>query len=648
MHYYEVNVSGQSYHGHEALTYSSDHELPIGSVVSVPLRQKNVPGIVVRKTPKPRFAAKQVHQLLLENPLPHTSMQLMSWLKKYYPASIGAITSQFLPSNLLLREATRPSFTKFKSEKSVVLPALTTEQHNAVSTIIKEASGTWLLHGVTGSGKTRVYLELIKEALRDGKHCLILTPEIGLTSQLTETIASVVSAPTIVLHSGQSGKERRDAWLNVLYATEPVVVVGPRSALFAPFTNLGLIVVDEAHDGAYKQEQAPHYHALRVASYLALLHKARLVFGSATPLVTEYYLAEQKNIPILRLQRLATTASNTTSSVVTIVDQKDRSLFHKNGIISDTLIDAIGESLHNHEQSLVFLNRRGTARLIACQSCGWQAVCPKCDLPLTYHADQHIMRCHTCGHKQVVIMQCPDCKSTDIVYKSAGTKALADSLSKLFPHARIQRFDTDNLKTERLDALYNVVKSGEVDILVGTQVLIKGHDLPGLGTVGVIAADASLNFPDYTAEEQTFQLLTQVIGRVGRGHRSSNVVIQTFNSSALSLNAAVNKNWDEFYKQQLTEREHYLFPPFCFVLKLICRRKSSVSAEQTASKLAKSLATTYPQTQVLGPSPSFVAKTNNYFSWQIIIKSKQRGTLLEIIEHLPANWSFDIDPINLL
>lgn len=648
MHYYEVYISSQTYHGNGPLTYRSSESLAPGMVITVPLRKKPTPAIVVRKTIKPSFNTESILSINISRSLPNEMLRLLEWLFEYYPAPHGITAGLFLPPSLPKNEdAHKQESSHINADPVLVEPALTQDQktvlHAIQSTPLQQS---WLLHGDTGTGKTRVYVELIRNTLKNNRSCLVLTPEIGLTSPLEHIIKGSINNRVVVLHSKQTNAQRRNIWLEILHAKTPIIVIGPRSALFAPLKNIGLVIVDESHDAAYKQEQAPHYHALRVASRLAQIHKAKIVFGSATPLITEYYYAKQKNIPILRMSKIA--SGDTYGAKIQIVDITDRTNFSRSTIISNQIIKTISQCLHNGEQSLLFLNRRGTARQVSCQACGWQALCPKCDLPLTYHADRHRMQCHTCGYQHAIVTSCPACSQTDIIYKSAGTKALLSDLQRLFPDALVARFDTDNTKSESLDSQYTQIKDGKVQILVGTQMLIKGHDFPKLGMVGVLSADTSLNFPDYTAEEQTFQLVTQVIGRVNRGHRASNVVIQTQNSSNNVIHYAVNKKWSEFYLQQINERNRFNFPPFCFTLKLVCRRKTTVSAETTAAQLKEKLHLKYPTIEVLGPTPSFIAKSNSWFNWQLVIKSKERKILTEIISTLPANWRYDIDPINLL
>ncbi len=641
--YYEVLASSKRYHGTGALTYSYSQKLSIGSLVKVPLRNDDVVGIVVDKVTKPAFATKPVTEVLAFNIIPKTSLELLNWLQAYYPASLGSIVAQFLPSGL--DKSVKDNENDENLTKPITLPPLTSEQSNVINRINK--SGTFLLHGDTGTGKTRVYIELAKQELISGKDVLILTPEISLTPQLVSDFQSVFGSKVIVIHSSLTGVERRKAWLDVLKSTKPVIVIGPRSALFAPFKNLGLIVADEAHDNAYKQEQAPYYHGLRVAGQLAKINSAKLVMGSATPSVTDYFVAEAKNIPILRMTKLAKQSEHAKANIQ-IIDSTNRKLFTKNHYLSDDLLKAIGQTLSSGNQALIFLNRRGTARLVACQNCGWQALCPNCNLPLTYHGDEHIMRCHTCGFKDSSPTICPICKSSDIIYKSAGTKTIIELLKSLFPDAKTQRFDGDNKKAERFEQHYKNVQAGKVDIIVGTQILTKGLDLPKLGLVGVVNADSSLAFPDYTAGERTFQLLSQIIGRVGRGHAAGKAIVQTFQPGNESILAAINKDWQGFYETEVKYRQLFTFPPYCFVLKLNCVRKTQKSAQQTSVKLVEDLRQLKLPIEVVGPSPGFFEKSKNGYSWQIIVKSKSRDNLLEIINKLPAGWNYDIDPTSLL
>lgn len=644
MYFYEVLVSSQRYHGQEPLTYSSEEALGVGVIVTIPLARQNVLGIVRGEVPKPAFATKTILKIVTSTSIPYQLIELHDWLAKYYPGPLGMLTQLFLPSSLATVARKKTTATVATKQPSS-LPPLTEEQQQVIKSI-RSGAGSFLLHGDTGTGKTRVYLELAKDSLESGQSAIVLTPEIGLTPQLASVFEASFPGQVVVIHSTQTPAERRNSWKMILASDQPLVIIGPRSALFAPVHDVGLIVIDEAHDGAYKQEQMPYYQASRVAARLADLHQAKLVLGSATPLVHDYYTFAAKQLPILRMEAAAT--GKPIDTTIKVVDLKEREHFSRSAWLSGQLIFQIEAALTEGSQSLIFLNRRGTARLVLCQNCGWQATCPRCDLPLTYHGDHHHLRCHTCGFTTTTPSVCPDCDSTDIQFKSVGTKTIVDELNRLFPKAVIQRFDSDSKKSERLEQQYDDVQSGKVDILVGTQMLSKGLDLPKLSVVGVVVADTSLYFPDYTAEERTFQMLRQVLGRVGRGHRSGHIVIQTYYSGSPTVQAAVTKDYPRFYEAQLAERKLYRFPPFYFVLKIGLERASQGSVSKAAQDLAEAILNQGLAVELIGPSPAFVEKTYNRYRWQIIIKAKQRGELLKAIAMLPKNCSYDIDPSNLL
>jgi primosomal protein N' (replication factor Y) len=562
-------------------------------------------------------------------------------MQNYYASTMGATAQLFVPSQVVEVDA----HTSFESPLVASLPKLTIDQTNAIQSI--NGPGMHLLHGDTGTGKTRVYVELAIKALSSRKSVIILTPEIGLTSQLAQDFGKVFGNRIFVLHSQLKESIRRKLWSSILSSTEPVIIIGARSALFAPISNLGLIVIDEAHETAYKQDQAPYYHASRVASKLADLHGATIVLGSATPLVSDYYMAQKKQRPIIRMTQTAV-GKEVGQRGLTVVDLRDYKNQTRKAYLSDTLIEAITARLSRHEQALLFLNRRGTARVVICNRCGWQALCPKCDLALTYHGDMHIIRCHSCDYKAPLPNSCPQCHNTEIILKSIGTKAIADAVTSLFPEARIMRFDTDNKKTERIEQHYEAIRAGKVDIIIGTQTLAKGLDLPNLGLVGVIIADTSLYFPDFSAQERTYELLYQVIGRVGRGHRQSEAIIQTYLPENSIIKQVVTNDWQAFYNNEIAERSQFLFPPFCHLLKVSCRRVTSRSAQLAAQKLANQLQEDKLRIVVEGPSPCFHERVNDKYCWQIVIKAKDRDELIKVIKSLPSGWSYDIDPMNLL
>lgn len=647
MFYYHIWVRSGQYHGHEALTYESSIRIQIGAVVKVYLRNEKVLGIIVAEVARPSFSTKPIDSILKLPPLPNATLKLSIWMQQFYYAPLGSIAQQLLPSTLTKQGLKRfvPLDVSSPPRNTTKEPPLTKEQQAALATIQKPE--TYLLHGRTGSGKTRIYLELAKRTLDQGRSALILTPEIGLTSQLASQFRKLFGTHVVVAHSQLTARERLNIWMTLIQSRSPMIIVGARSALFSPLANIGLIVVDEAHDTAYKQEQQPHYHAVRVASQLRNLHKATLVLGSATPAITDYYLAIAKKKPILRLK--TTAIKQDFKHTVKIVDLRDRSLLSTSSHLSKPLLNAVAHSLEKGEQALLYLNRRGTARVTLCQQCGWQALCPHCDLPLTYHGDQHMVRCHVCGHKAPPPTTCPNCANTSLLLQSFGTKAIVEEIQRIFPEAHVLRFDTDNLKSERLEHQYENIQKGDIDILVGTQMLTKGLDLPRLGTLGIIMAESSMYIPDFTAQERTYQLLTQVLGRVGRGHIDSQAIVQTYDPSSLVLEATLTDNWQTFYNNEIEQRRKYNFPPFCHLLKLTCRRASSASAEKSSLKLKTHLESLNPNLCIEGPAPSFHERVSKYHQWQLTVKASNRGELLAILPELPkAGWQYDIDPIDLL
>lgn len=645
MYYYAVWVRSSRYHGKEALTYASSERLGRGRIVRVELQKEIVMAVVAGPAEKPRFQTKPVTEVLDLPPLPVHLLKLAAWLPEYYPAPLGIITQQLLPAGFSAKQLDSAAPGGFPGPELKDLPPLTAEQKAALAAMTKP--DTYLLHGTTGSGKTRVYIEMAARAVAAGSSAIILTPEISLTTQLAGSFRKVFGERVIVMHSQQAPSERQKAWLDCLRATEPVIVIGPRSALFSPVSKPGLIVLDESHETAYKQEQSPQYESGRVAAALAQSARATLILGSATPSISDYYLAEQKNKPILKLTRLARKQEHGAPDI-TLVDRKDHSLFSRSPFLSLELIKAVEAALAKGEQTLLYLNRRGTARLVLCENCGWQATCPHCDVPLTYHGDHHELRCHSCNHHAPSPSSCPECGHANILFKTAGTKAIVDEVKRLFPGARAARFDTDNARADRFEQQYEAVSRGDVDILVGTQLLAKGLDLPRLSTLGILLADTSLYMPDFSAEERTFQLISQVLGRIGRGHVSGRAVIQTYHPEHPVLKAAIQGDYDSFYKNELAERKQFIFPPFCYLLKLTVRRASIDAARTAAENLSEEIARTGAKVRIEGPAPSFYERFQSKYQWQLVIKSRQRGELLKIISNLPSGWSYDIDPSDLL
>jgi primosomal protein N' (replication factor Y) (superfamily II helicase) len=649
VNYYRVWINSPKFHGNEPLTYSHDGALSVGSIVSVELKNTLVSGLIAGKDSKPSFEVKPISRTITSEPLPKESVKLYRWLKEFYPAPSGTIMSLFMPNFVVVNPRGADSKVEKVTKKSdAPEPKLTKEQELALQEINKKKQGIFLLHGNTGTGKTRVYTDAAKKVLKEGKSTIILTPEIGLTAQLAEDIKKALDYPIKILHSHLTPAQKRLEWENILTRQSPQIIIGPRSALFAPVKNLGLIVVDEFHDSSYKQEQLPFYQTNYVAAKLAQLHSCKIIFGSATPSISDYHALKSKSANILRLKKLAASTDQDANIDYQIVDLGYKDSFSKSGWLSNQLIKGVDEALSSGQQSLILLNRRGSARIVMCAQCEWQALCPNCDLPLTFHKDQHKIFCHTCGFSSKPPTNCENCQTPEILYKSAGTKTIALELEKHFPDARIKRFDKDNLKIDRLEKHYESIKKGDVDIIIGTQIIAKGLDLPKLGLVGITSADTSLMFPDYTAEEKTYQLINQAIGRAGRGHGKSKIVVQTRQPKNQTIIQALNSDYEGFFEEQIKQRRQHKLPPFVFVLKLSCTRKHQATSVKTSEKLALHIEKAYEQVEVIGPSPAFHEKNLKGYKWQLIIKSSKRSQLLKIINELPSNWNWDIDPSNLL
>ena len=646
MNYYNVWVSSPQYKGEEPLTYSSTARYKIGQVVVVPFQSKTSLAIIDNLVSKPNFKTKEIITEVSKVTIPEHLLQLFKWLPTYYPSSKSSALQLLLPQSLINKGTNEPKNTTNKIT-SKPLPPLTQEQSEVINKIHGLDSSTVLIHGDAGTGKTRVYIELIREQIEAGKSSILLVPEIGLSSQLYKVLQHVFSNQVITMHSDLSPTIRRNNWLKILESKSPLVIVGPRSALFAPVNKLGIIVIDEAHESVYKQEQAPYYLSSRVAATLGKLSNAKLVLGTATPSLDDYYVLNSKGSVIVRMVQPAV-KSEFTKAKVTITNLANKDEFTKSQWLSNDLIRSITKSLSDNEQSLIYLNRRGTAQVVLCDKCGWQALCPKCDTPLTFHADTYSLRCHSCVYKQTTPNFCPVCKNTDIIFRGAGTKAIFDELTKLFPSANIKRFDKDNKRSEKLVENIDDLISGKIDILVGTQIITKGFDLPKLSTVGVLLADSSLYFPDYTAEERTYQNIYQVIGRVGRGHKAGRVTLQTYHPESIAINAAINNDFKEFYENQLQERRAFSYPPFTYLLKISSTRSSAKNAENSLNRLVDDIKAKNYRVSISGPSPAYYEKLRGKYTWQIIVRSPKRDRLVQIARNLPNNYSFDIDPVNLL
>ena len=644
LYYYLVAPAGIVRADVSTFTYHSDVQLHIGSIVMVSAGRKKLVGVVLKAAAKPSFATKPIEHILASKPLPTPLVLLAEWMNRYYATHFGVVLQTLLPAGLQ-KERRGQAALNDRAQRRRANIVLNKEQRVAVSRIAEYENGTILLHGVPGSGKTQVYIEAAKHELAQGRSSIILVPEIALTPQLVAEFMNHF-AHVVVNHSRMTEAERHKAWVEALESKDPLIVIGPRSALFMPLENLGLIVIDEAHEPSYKQDQSPRYSALRAASILAKLHQhAKVVLGTATPSISDYYLAEQTKSPIIKLTKPAVA---TEQPDVTLVDLRRKELFREHRFLSDSLLERAREALQNGQQVLLFHNRRGTAPTTLCSHCGWSALCTTCFVPMTLHADKHKLLCHICGRQQKVPPSCPECGNPNIVFRGIGTKMVEDEIGKIFPKATIARFDADNAAGQTLDKRYQEIYDGKIDIIVGTQIVAKGLDVPGLSVVGVLQADNGLHLPDYQAEERVFQLLYQAAGRVGRSKHKSHIVVQTFLPDHPAIHFALERDYEEFYQQQLRGRKEAAFPPFTYLLKLTTSYKTEAGAIRAARALAAELCRNHPDITIQGPAPAFYERLHGNYRWQLLLKSKKRSELAAIAGSVPAGWQADLDAANLL
>ena len=646
MNYYEVAPTAIIRIDNQTFTYESDETLSIGQIVEIPIGKKNYIGLVMAKTTRPDYPVRPITRTIEAKPLPAQLVETAQWMSQYYQTHLALVLQTILPSGITKKRRVS-SVNVAKGLRNRTNFLFTDDQSRAIDEISNSPAKTILLHGITGSGKTLVYIESAKKALRNNQSVIILVPEIALTSQLIAEFSNYFDN-ILLTHSRQTEAERHIVWRQALNTTTPFVAIGPRSALFLPFDNIGLIVLDECHEPSYKQEQSPRYSALRVASFLAKKHRAKTILGSATPNIADYYLASRDEHQIVSMPHPA--RQDTISPSVELIDMTKRDNFSKHYFLSNQLLSALEKTFIDHSQALIFHNRRGTSSVTLCKNCGWQAGCPRCYIPLTLHADKHILRCHICGLSAPVPTSCPACQHADIIHKGIGTKRIEEELKKLFPNQKIARFDGDIEAIQGVDQRYEELYRGDIDIIIGTQVIAKGLDLPYLRTVGVIQADAGLSLPDYTSPERTFQLLSQVVGRVGRSHHPTKVIVQSFQPNHPSIVDGISQNYQNFYKRAIEQRRRTNFPPFCYLLKLTCSYKTERSAVKNSQALASTIKENCPASvEIIGPTPAFYERLRDNYRWQIIIKSSRRQDLLDILRFQPkTHWQSELDPTSLL
>ena len=519
----------------------------------------------------------------------------------------------------------------------------------------------FLLFGITGSGKTEVYIQLIEKVLNIGKTSIMLVPEISLTPQTVDRFIARFGAEKVaVLHSKLSVGERYDQWYKIKNG-EAKIVIGARSAMFAPINDLGLVIIDEEHDGSYKSESSPRYNVKDVARYLAKEYSIPIVFGSATPDMDSFYKASKGDIELLELTKRANNAS---LPIVNIVDMRAELANGNRSSISMKLYELIKKNIQNQKQTILFLNRRGYSTFIMCRDCGYVAKCKNCNIALTYHSKENKLRCHYCGYETNPYNTCPDCKSKNIKYSGSGTQKLEEEINKIFPQAKTIRMDVDTVtKKNSHEDILNRFKNENIDILIGTQMVVKGHHFPNVTLVGVIFADGSLNIDDYRANERTFQILTQVAGRAGREKDvSGNVIIQTYNPDNLAIEYSKKQDYKLFYNTEIMIRKQLKYPPFCDIILIGFSSENENCVIESAKFMYKILKNKIINEKLkiilYKPVPAPIDKIKNKVRWRIIIKCKFDDEIiqsinkalkeLESINLKNVKTTIDVNPTNMM
>ena len=496
---------------------------------------------------------------------------------------------------------------------------LNDEQLRAYDKILDSDKSMFLLKGVTGSGKTEVYMNLVSYMLLLEKTCLILVPEISLTPQMIERFKGRFGSDVAVFHSRLSMGERYDEWYRVKKG-EVNLVVGTRSALFLPFKNLGLIVVDEEHDGSYKSDMNPKYNTIEVCEFFTRLKGCKVVLGSATPSIESFYKALTKEYELVEINNRV---NNKKLPKVSLVDMREELKNNNKSMFSRELFNKINDRLEKKEQIILFLNRRGFSTFVSCRSCGYVFKCDNCDISMTYHNNGYLV-CHYCGKRERIKTTCPKCGSTYVKYFGTGTEKVQEAIKKYFPRARVLRMDVDTTrKKSSYENIYNSFKNKEADILVGTQMVTKGFDFENVTLVGVIAADITLNLPDYRASEKTFQILTQVSGRAGRGEKDGEVIIQTYSPNNYAVYLSKDSNYEEFFRKEIVIRKTLDYPPFSKILLINITGENEKKINIFSNKLKKCLQIAlkdHCEADVYNPGPCPINKINNVYRWQMMIK----------------------------
>lgn len=668
----------------ESLTYeipNSLEKIQIGSVVEVPFRRSKIEGFIVgfetADKIQSEYEIKPIERYLTETPVfNEDDLKFYKWVSDYYQIPLGEVLgtaftkSVFIrPSRTVKRKKTEPS----ESTKPVSF-AHTDEQKTAISSIVESVRSSkfksFLLYGVTGSGKTEVYLNAAKECIAQGKSALILVPEIALTPQLRTRFEEYFGDSVAVLHSSLTEKTRRDFWWDALEGRKKLVV-GARSAIFAPLKNIGLIVVDEEHETTYKQEDRLRYNARDLALVRAKHHDATVVLGSATPSIETFYASKSGKHTLLELRERPQSRPMPIIEIIDMKEEHDRkkktakenkSPFER-VIFSDAMINGVVKTLHRGEQAIIFVNRKGYSSFLLCKDCGDVPECLNCSVSLTYYANSRKLRCHYCGFEDRVPEKCGKCGSSGIKFMGLGTELAYEELEKIlkpeFENLTIARLDSDTAPNmKKLEEILQDFRDKKTQILLGTQMLAKGHDFPNVTFIGIVLADLNLHLPDFRSGERTFQLLAQVSGRAGRGSIAGKVILQTYMPDHYVIEAAKEQDYRKFYEREIEERKVFEYPPFSRMAHLEFRNLKEERAQSEARKISNLLdhllknkdGVMGSDVTYLGPTAASIGKIANQYRWQILLKSEKFSSLNAVIRTLRKEGVrfIDVDPVSTL
>lgn len=644
------------------LSYSVDDSIKdqvmIGKRVEVPFRNAKkktayiiniVDSLDVEYTIKPINKVIDIEPLFSKN-----EIDLAYWMSSFYLCSPGEALALQIPGGKVDK-----SISISISEEDISTAAveeLTSFQTNAISEINSKNDKLYYLYGVTGSGKSEVYFRCAEEVIKSGKQVIYLVPEITLTHQLIQQVGTRFKDSVAILHSAMSANQRLAQWRKIKNG-EVSIAIGVRSAIFAPFENLGMIIIDEEHENSYKSGQTPRYHARQIAQRRCSKTGATLVMGSATPSLEAWKLMSEGSIKRLDLPYRVGKGEIPNMRVVDMLGQKR--------LISTELQDAINETLRKKKQVILFLNRRGFSYFFHCKSCGYEMSCPHCSVSLTYHKNNNTMVCHYCGYKTQPVRVCPDCHSLDVGYSGFGTEMVEQEVKNLFPFANVDRLDGDVAKVKKnVFAVLDRFKSGETNILLGTQMVAKGFNFPNVELVGIVLADSGINIPDFRSQERTFGLITQVAGRAGRFSENGRVFIQTFKPRNDAIQYAIHCDSEGFYKKELEVRQDTGFPPYSRHLNLVIRGRdlkkvisSSSEIVDILEQLCDKLGDSYNDIpNIMGPSECAISRINNSYRYYILIESKNIRTSQWLVKSMLENYKLastlyleiDIDPLSML